>query len=626
MIIATTDIKQSNMPHPVPQIEVKIYDQKQLVFSTQFHGRLEIGRQQPGEPRPFHLSNTDSLNRVIIADQEDNTISRRQAAFERLEDGRLNIMNLSSAMTLGLSDGTSIEPGGSMQTSLPSVVQIGSKVVRLLAAANDNESDGHIERLATPTMLPGQMKVEPQLFSSLALPTAMNQRQDVVLDWLQAMMSVFQSAASSERFIADAAAAVANMTHLDCAAVLRLFENQWKITAFYSPEETVNQASWQPSATILNEILNGKTTIRQLPSTTAQPIHSLATVNSLVASPILDQAGNVIGALYGDRRTSIGLTGVAISELEARLVDLLACGVSTGLARLEQEKAAVAARVQFEQFFTPELTRQLELDPDLLRGRDAAVTLLFCDIRKFSHYSEKLGPQGTFEWINDVMEILSECVIAHEGVLVDYIGDELMAMWGAPALCESQATLACRAAIDAVQQLSELNRRWQSRLGGEMDIGIGINTGMARVGNTGSPRKFKYGPLGNTVNLASRVQSATKQLGVQFMVTGSTVAKLDATFQVRRLCRVRVFNIAEPTDLFEVADSQNSPWIQHKESYAAALEAFESDDCMTAIHLAGSLVKHLPNDGPTLLLLSRAIERARNQDLPFDPVWTLDRK
>ncbi len=614
------------MSKPLPPVEIKIYERQQLVFTTKFHGCLEIGRRQSGEPRPFNYSNSEVPNRIIIADLEDNTVSRRQAKFEQLDDGRLNITNLSSAMAIGLSDGSSIGPGMSLQAVLPSVIQIGSIVVRLLESAPIDENDRHIERLATPTMLPGELKVAPQLFSNLALPSASNQGQDVVLDWLQAMMSVFQSAASSERFIMDAAAAVANMANLDCAAVLRRVEDQWRIAAFCSPQSTVNQATWQPSATILNDIVQAKSTIRQIPSTANQPIHSLAAVNSLVASPILDQSGKVIGALYGDRRTSIGLKGVAISELEARLVDLLACGVSTGLARLEQEQAAVAARVQFEQFFTPELARQLELEPDLLRGRDAAVTLLFCDIRKFSHYSEKLGPQGTFEWINDVMEVLSECVIGHAGVLVDYIGDELIAMWGAPAICESQATLACRAGIDAVQQLPELNRRWQKRLGGEMDFGLGINNGMARVGNTGSPRKYKYGPLVNTVNLASRVQSATKQLGVRFMVTGSTVEKLDPQIQSRRLCRVRVFNIDEPTDLYEIADSQSSPWVAHKEPYAAALEAFEKDDCMTAIHIAGSLVKHLPKDGPTLLLLSRAIERARNPELPFDSVWTLDRK
>src|SRR5262249_42295781 len=152
------------------------------------------------------------------------------------------------------------------------------------------------------------------------------------------------------------------------------------------------------------------------------------------------------------------------------------------------------------QFFTKELSEQLALEPDLLEGRDEEVTVLFSDIRDFSRISERLGPARTVEWGGDVMETLSECVLAHRGVLIDYIGDELMAMWGAPVKQEDHARLACRAALDMLGQVETLNQRWQSILGGPLRLGTGINTGVARVGNTGTRRKFKYGPLGNTVN------------------------------------------------------------------------------------------------------------------------------
>jgi len=105
----------------------------------------------------------------------------------------------------------------------------------------------------------------------------------------------------------------------------------------------------------------------------------------------------------------------------------------------------LAARVQFEQFFTPSLASELAARPDLLKGRSLEVTLLFCDIRGFSRISERLGPGGTVEWISNVMEVLSDCVLAHQGVLVDYIGDELIAMWGAPKEEPQHAQLACRA-------------------------------------------------------------------------------------------------------------------------------------------------------------------------------------
>src|SRR5262249_501480 len=145
---------------------------------------------------------------------------------------------------------------------------------------------------------------------------------------------------------------------------------------------------------------------------------SLAGLQKVVAAPILNAEGQVLGALYGERRRQgSGLAGRA-GKVEALLVELLACGLSTGLAPEREEKAALQAQVQFEQFFGPELARQLKREPDLLAGREAEVTLLFADIRGFSRISERLGPSLTVEWINEVLGELSACVRAQEGVLV----------------------------------------------------------------------------------------------------------------------------------------------------------------------------------------------------------------
>ena len=148
-----------------------------------------------------------------------------------------------------------------------------------------------------------------------------------------------------------------------------------------------------------------------------------------------------------------------ISEFEAKLVELLANGVAAGLARVKEEQAAAAARVQFEQFFTPQLAAQLQRDPQLLDGRDAEVTVLFADIRGFSRVSERLGPERTMAWIHDTMSVLSECVLRHDGVLVDFIGDEMMAMWGAPLPQPDHASLACLAARDRLAEIGRASCR-----------------------------------------------------------------------------------------------------------------------------------------------------------------------
>src|SRR5206468_8312824 len=164
------------------------------------------------------------------------------------------------------------------------------------------------------------------------------------------------------------------------------------------------------------------------------------------------------------------------------------------------------------------------------------------------------------EWIGDVMGSLSDCVLEQRGVLVDYIGDELLAMWGAPEEQADHARLACLAALDMFNLLPKLNERWQEKLGEPMSLGIGVNTGIARVGNTGSRHKFKYGPLGNTVNLASRVQGATKYLKCPLLMTEWTQARLDETFRVRKLCQVRVVNIKQEVDLYELVPENAPNW------------------------------------------------------------------
>jgi adenylate cyclase len=306
---------------------------------------------------------------------------------------------------------------------------------------------------------------------------------------------------------------------------------------------------------------------------------------------------------------------------------LLACGVAAGLARLKQEQAALAARVRFEQFFSPELSQQLEADPTMLEGRDAEVTLLFGDIVGFSRISERMGPKATVAWINSVMDTMSDFVMEEAGVLVDYTGDELFAMWGAPTPCEDHAARACRTALAMQRGLVQVNQRWEEQVGEPTTIGIGVNTGIARVGNVGSRRRFKYGPLGNDVNLASRVQGATKYLRSPLLIAATTAEKLGDEFSIRRLCKVKVVNIQQPIDIYEIVDQPDDEWEQLREQYEQALDSFEEADFSSAAQTLGALALNYPNDGPSVLLLSRVVNSLMSDsEDDFSPVWELGGK
>ncbi|MCA9123341.1 MAG: adenylate/guanylate cyclase domain-containing protein [Planctomycetaceae bacterium] len=601
-------------------LSLHIYHQQQPVYSTRFSGSVELGRQQADEQPCYNRVAIDGGIRIVVANQVEATFSRRHVRLEPRADGKVVVRNLSAAVPIATDSAGVVGPQDQRELTPPFVLVVGDRSMRI---EPEEEDASPMVSLANVTMAPGQQRPPSTRIRAIAAAAAGDEHGETLVQWLQAAMSVFQSAASSPDFLERAAQAVVELVGLDTASVVIWDGSIWNPQNVCTRSGDVS-ANWQPSRTILDAARSERRTFRR--ATTLASAASLKGVEALVAAPILDAQGEVIGALYGDRRQPAeDRDSVDITQLEAMLVELLASGVAAGLARLEQERTALAARVRFEQFFTPELAQQLESHPDLLDGRDAEITVLFCDVRGFSRISERLGAARTFAWICDVMEEFSECIQRFNGVLVDYIGDEVIAMWGAPVETADHETLACQAALEMVKKLGVLNERWANELGEPVSIGVGVNSGMARVGNTGSTRKFKYGPLGNTVNLASRVQGATKHLKSKILITGNTAARLDAEINRRRLSRVRVVNIETPVDLYEIVATADESWCALRDRYEKALDAVERKEFFTATKHLGNLVAEYPNDGPSQLLLSRAVSALISRD-DFDHVWELESK
>ena len=614
-------------------------------------GPLEIGRgPQRDQPRW-----------VIGGDQ---SVSRDQVRVEELPAGRVRLGNLSSTTRVALADGTAIDPQQSRDFDLPVAITIGRTQIEISLPATAATS-ASAPRAVPPTVTPTATRAVPPTvpptatravpptptrplatphpstpvavdssnrFRSIPQTTPAGAEAEAsrsspspagaaagIGPWLERIIQLQQAGSDTREFHDTAAKALVDLVGMELGLVILRSANGWSIggCAVTSDRTTVRY-----SKTLVDRVAaEGKTffdDFDQMAGSTA----SLMDVESGVASPILGVSGDVIGVLYGVRTTMGLATRGPITPLEAQLVQLLAASVGATMAR----SMAQRTQVQFEQFFTRELSQQLSLHPDLLEGRDAEVSILFCDIRGFSRISERLGPRGTVQWIGNVMEVLSDCVLAHSGVLVDYIGDELIAMWGAPVPQPEHGTLASRAAIDMLCAVPLLNERWSETLGESMDLGIGINSGIARVGNTGSRHKFKYGPLGNTVNLASRVQGATKYLRSTILITGSTRSHLTTGFDIRRLCQVRVVNINEPVELHQLGIPNQPGWSDLQQGYEAALGAFEARDFRLAAHIVSGLLEKWPDDGPSLLLLSRAANSLVADSDDFTPVWELPGK
>lgn len=586
-------------------------------------GRIDAAAQ--GRERVLVPAQLPGCLRLPIAPSDMKGVSRRQLRIEVLSADTIRVTNLSGSIGVTCSGHPGIGPGSSLELALPAHLHVATVAVSL-AMAGDAGEDGEadvFQPLESPVEKGDSVSIfQKQALSSL-LATMSPAAVDSLVSWWRNVIAVLQSASNSDDFFQKAAQAVVRLVGLDVGAVF-LFENGgWRPAAI----ETNGPRTARPSTTVLRRVLEEKRTFYSRVDPEAGVFTSIASIDAYAAAPILDRHGAVIGAIYGHRSRALADSSSAeITYLEALLVQTLASGVAAGLARLAQEKASLARKVQFEQFFSPELAAQLDAQPDLLTGRDAHVTVLFCDIRGFSSVSERLGPAQTMDWIGGVLSTLSDEVAATGGVLVDYIGDEMMAMWGAPSPQPDHAALACRAARLILDRVTEIDARWQQVIGSPTRFGIGINSAPARVGNTGSTRKFKYGPLGTGVNLASRVQGATKYLKVPAIVTGSTRRLLDDSFLTRRLCRVRVVNIVEPVDLFELDCGAEPSARERFAHYEEALAAFDAGGFSAATKILGNLLSAWPGDGPSLVLLSRAVDCMIREPKDFSAVWELPGK
>jgi len=190
--------------------------------------------------------------------------------------------------------------------------------------------------------------------------------------------------------------------------------------------------------------------------------------------------------------------------------------------------------------------------PDQLRGQRREITVMFSDVRNFTKMSEKRAPAEVLAILNRYLDAMTEIVFAHRGVVDKFIGDGILCYWGAFGDSDTHARLAATTAAKMVAKLEELNENW--RAGGlpELNIGIGINTGQAVFGNLGAGKKIEFTVLGDTVNVASRLESMSKEFKVRVILSETTRAQLDDDAAVRLLDEVAIRGREQRMKVFEL--------------------------------------------------------------------------
>jgi adenylate cyclase len=227
---------------------------------------------------------------------------------------------------------------------------------------------------------------------------------------------------------------------------------------------------------------------------------------------------------------------------------------------LIEEKEKRRVRTAFGQYLSPEVIRRLLLNPRLVEPKKTEISVMFSDIRGFTTISEKLDAQDLAVFLNQYLSDMTRLVFEHQGTLDKYIGDAVMAFWGAPFEEAGHASRACNTALKMMGLVREMQKRWEAEGKPRLDIGIGINTGVASVGNMGSALRYGYTALGDTVNLSSRLEGLNKEYGTHILANETTYeAAKDDGFTFRELDLIRVKGKLQPAVIFELIGWKNEP-------------------------------------------------------------------
>lgn len=240
-----------------------------------------------------------------------------------------------------------------------------------------------------------------------------------------------------------------------------------------------------------------------------------------------------------------------------------------------EEKERKKVKGAFQYYLSPDVINQVLEDPDQLSlgGDKKELTVFFSDVRGFTTISESLSPEKLCELMNDYFTPMTKIVLDSKGVLDKYIGDAIMAFWGAPIDMEDSADVACNAAIEMLYALDKLRIDFRQRGLPDIDIGIGLNTGIMSVGNMGSGERFTYTVMGDSVNLGARLEGLTKEYGIKIMISEFTQAKLTpGKFFTRDLDDIRVKGKNEPVKVFDV---MRPDFLASKELILRFIENFE---------------------------------------------------
>jgi adenylate cyclase len=324
-----------------------------------------------------------------------------------------------------------------------------------------------------------------------------------------------------------------------------------------------------------------------------------------------------VEVLYGDETGRLGHTFNLMSEELGRAYDQIkGYALRAAVAEIKERKI----RNIFQKYVPRAVIEQFFANPEqMLVGENRVLAVLFSDVRGFTSISEKMLPEEMVESLNQYFETMVNIIMNRGGVVDKYIGDAVMAFFGAPVRREDDAMQAAEAALEMLDGVKDFNV-WQEKRGRKpFRIGIGINYGFVTVGNIGSERKMDYTVIGDMVNLASRLEGLTKKYHAPLIVSESMQRKIHDALPCRLLDRVSVKGRSAGTGIYEVrrtlGQAEQEAWKDHGEATAL----YYAKDFAGAERLFRAAAARVPDDRCTAMFLARSSALLKS---PPGPGWT----
>jgi adenylate cyclase len=280
---------------------------------------------------------------------------------------------------------------------------------------------------------------------------------------------------------------------------------------------------------------------------------------------------------------------------------------------MQEENQKRFIKSAFSYYLSPTVIDEIIKDPDSLElgGEDREITIFFSDIKAFSTLSEKLTPQELVKRLNEYLTEMSDIILKYNGTVDKYIGDAIMAFYGAPLLMPDHAAKGCLAAIEMKKRLRELQEKWRKEGAEPIFARMGIHSGKATVGNMGSRTRMDYTVMGDAVNLASRLEGANKSFDTSVMISGFTYEAAREKIEARQLGKIRVVGKSQSVPIYELLGMKGSlPDYMYEmlEKYNAGRAAFVKRDWKQAISMFRQAIKVLPDDGPSRIYVEKCEE------------------